>query len=494
MPVKINSHAITPAPTITFDKKFVKNANGVIGADYSINLKGDLIAYKGNPIESGGSVYISDNPVYASYSPDDDPISSIDSSNLLSTIMKKQEYIRQIFSSGQSSGLPILLEVLGFNSNTGIKAYCDVEDISFDDESRWTYRCGYSVTLTTSNFLDSINNIFGSNSTEDSFSYYISDASESWSIEELDAYTASTGDITSQNKLYSISHDVSAVGKRVYSSGVLERSPIGQASGYVLSVIGLGYENMPSSILSLGTGLFVANRKIVESIDELKGAYDIKESFTLMPSGQAATETVEISINNELGPISKISINGTITGLNTNSATSRSINSYNNANTYWTSVSGLIYSRANAYVSGVCQLNTIPNTASIGRNFQTGTVTYNYEYDNRPSNLITGALSEDIQVSDTFPGQNFSVTPVIGRSQPIIQYVNSRTEYKRSLQITAVMPFSGCVAVKPPSGDLAAIFEMYKPTSNRTYYSAPIENWNPKTGQYSYTIEWSFEG
>jgi hypothetical protein len=271
-------------------------------------------------------------------------------------------------------------------------------------------------------------------------------------------------------------------------------TPLQQAMGYVNDAIGLGRDNIPTSLLPIIVGLDIYDRKLVETTNKFTGSYQVAETFTLGPAGQPATESVSVNIEQDLGSIVRISINGSIQGLRTNEVSDTSVDSYANAVAYWDSIIGTIYDRANSYLTGGCSLNTVPSSTSIGRNITEGVITYNYSYDNRPANIITGALSEDIQISDTYPGQLINVVPVIGRSQPIIQYINSRSEYKRSLQITANMPFSGCVAVKPPTSDLTTIFDLYKPSGTRVYYSAPSESFNPKTGAYSYSIEWTFEG
>jgi hypothetical protein len=163
-----------------------------------------------------------------------------------------------------------------------------------------------------------------------------------------------------------------------------------------------------------------------------------------------------------------------------------------------------------------------------------GTISYNFTYDNRPPNIIQNSISEDIQVQDTYPGQIFASIPVIGRNQPVLQYLNSvlqylnsRSEYKRSLSINIQMnPFSanwlantGAIITadgywsaatfanvanwtltnKPSVLYTAKIYDAVNPANEagvvtgRVFHSAPQESWNPKTGAYSYSIEWSFE-
>lgn len=488
---------LVPAPeSVSLNKTILRNpGSGTYGAEYTISMNGFLLARKGNPESSGIDPVVewSEDSVYSTFSPDDDPVnSSIESSGLLTAVIRKQEALRFALASGDA----ILLEINGYNIGSGIHAVCDLESISFDDQTRWTNGCGYQIELKTHRFSKSAMGFFGDNGTEDNFSYYISSADESWSIQERDDYTATTGNAEDQKKIYTISHSISAVGQRIYEAdGSVSPSgtAIAQASGYIFNVIGLGSERLRDNFMGLPSGLSTFNRKITEDINAWAGSYSVSEEFALAPSGQLATESINISIDHDLGSLVRVSINGTITGWSTSGITAREVDKYANAETYWQSVSGLIHERTSNYLDNGC-LNTVPTSRSIGKNLTEGIITYNYSYDNRPANSITGALTEDIQISDTYPGQIINVVPVIGRSQPIIQYLNSRSEYRRGLQITATMPIGDdCLTQKPATSDLEAIFNLYKPVGTRVYYGAPQENWNPKTGQYSYAIEWTFE-
>ena len=481
MPVKINGISIAPAPMVTMSKTYVSSPGvGVLGAEYSINLNGTLIAYKGNPVASGTtpSTSLSTSSVYDSYSVED-PTINLSPDALLNSIMKKQDYLRHLVASGQSTGLPLLLEIVGYNENKGIKAYCDVSEISFDDQSRWTNTCGYTIGLKTASLNESANGL----SLESLAN--VSSAEDSWSFQESNFTVGSTFQV--QAKTFTVSRSCSAVGMRVFTSGGVV-APIQTAINYVQSSMGLGGGIPTFDYLPIGD---TVNHKVTENRNDYTGSYSVTEEYTLVPAGGTATEVVTISVDSDLSSLVKVSINGTITGLDTNSAESAETNRVANAEFYWVGLN--LYSRVGTYVPDGTELNEIPLSQSVGRNFAEGTISYSYTYDNRPVNLITGALSEDIQVSDTYPGQLINVVPVIGRSQPIIQYLNSRSEYKRSLQISANMPFVDGAAVKPPKDDLTSIFNLYKPEGNKVYYEAPQETFNYKTGQYSYSVSWTFE-
>lgn len=372
MPVKIVKggvdYFLAPAPVVTIGKSYLRNVGtGVIGSEFSINLKGDILAWKGNPVSSGSDPTVTNSTdlIYSDFSQDNDPINTnLASSGYLNAIIKKQERIRELFTESTNSGIQIHILPFG-GTGSGISAYCSLDSLEFDDQSRWTNRCGWTASLKTNRLINSANSgLFSSHGTEDSFTYYISDAQNEWRISEQEEYTASTGNMLAQQKIYNIAHTVSAVGQRTYtSSGVV--SPIVQASGYVHNVIGLGSGGLPNNYLGMPDTYAVYNRTITETINPIAGSYSIDENFILGPSGQAATEVVQISIENDLSPLTKVSIDGRITGLNTQSPTGRSVNRYENATSYWNSVSGVLYSRV---ITQVPLINSIPLSTSVGKN------------------------------------------------------------------------------------------------------------------------------
>jgi len=97
-----------------------------------------------------------------------------------------------------------------------------------------------------------------------------------------------------------------------------------------------------------------------------------------------------------------------------------------------------------------------------------------------------------------------SETPVIGRAKgPILQFLGANTSSKRSLSISAVfsVDFTSatfCSNLNTPAGNLTsarALAQTIRPSSstNTVYDTAENESWNPKTGAYTYNIEWTYE-
>tara|TARA_R110000824_G_scaffold34484_3_gene109317 strand:- start:15504 stop:17363 length:1860 start_codon:yes stop_codon:yes gene_type:complete len=616
MPIKINNQYIVPAPLVSFDKNYIHSADGeTIGAEYTISLAGKILPNKGNPVVDSATFESSFSSASwaGTKSPDDDPSHGIaDVDDDLLSIMSKQEALRQVFSIGQA----VQVEILDLNLRSGgrgIKFVGNVQSIQFSDEGRWVLPCSYTVSLTTNNFLESVDGgDFTAHHSEDEFRYFIKEASETWDIEESEQKYYRGDNSSTTLKVYEISHSISSVGQAVYSAtGVFDAAgdqaqttqgrydapyvnglaPWQQASGYVYKVLEGGGNNFPGGVFDIdgstftfGNALFdnsgtdkyiLADRTLTENINIKGGSYSIDERFVVFPSGAfndgnpiVHTNNVNVSVGED--GLSQISIDGVIRGLNTIAfeATGNmghtfypnrhEDNSFKNANDYYnnyvladvggSSLSSRVYHLARK-ASELDWLHPRAKSNSKGLNASEGTISYNFTYDDRPPNIIQGSVSEDISVNDTHPGQIFATIPVIGRNQPVLQYLNSRSEYKRSLSINVQMPkfspnwiaetgaiitasgyWSAAQGVqstsitnpdtndsilwwlhsKKPSvtnaGDFQKIFDAANPANEilangftnevingRCFHSAPTESWNPRTGQYSYSIEWTFE-
>ena len=367
-------------------------------------------------------------------------------------------------------------------------------------------------------------------------------------------------------------------------------SPWQQASGYVYETLEAGKGNFPGGVFSIdnrsfttfGSALFgntgsdvyiLADRTLTENIDIKGGVYSINEAFVAIPSGDfndgyPITHDNNVNISRGEDGLTQVSIDGTIRGLNSvqfeNSGDMGHVfypnrhedNSFKNARDYYinylhanvggSALASRIYHLARQ-AGEVTWLHPQPKSKSEGLNFSQGTIVYNFTYDDRPPNIIQGSITESIDINDTHPGQIFATIPVIGRNQPVLQYLNSRSEYKRSLSINVSMaPFeanwiedsgaiitadgywSSAVGVSTLSGadandgiswwlynkkpsitntaNFAKIFDAANPANEtsangfsnpvigcRCFHSAPTESWNPRTGQYSYSVEWTFE-
>lgn len=401
---------------------------------------------------------------------------------------------------------------------------------------------------------------------------FIDDYSENWSI-EVDETNGTTN--TSQSnpttlpanhissfRTYRLTRNITATGRTMYyeeASTIKRREAWEQAKQYIYSSVlkdndnnsnnnSTGYEQFPEYSLGpyFGSGFLNIAKDIwggynhlrTESIDVTAGTVTINDTWLLSSGNAYENYNGSVSKGSDTH-IHKVSLDGTIKGLssvhagstqyggsNTSVAT-YGINPqnthYQNALYKWHQVSNSgtygpnchLYRRAQSLVH--VPLNAIPLSISLASNEFTGELTYNIEYDSRIQNVVSGALSESITCSDTYPGDVFAVIPVLGRQNgPVLQYIGGRTEYQRSLNIDLVMDryyTSGngslqqrirqqSVLSKPSLNEpfksqINSIIHAYSPIQEagiRKYFvSPPSETWDASSGRYSLQINWTYE-
>lgn len=197
--------------------------------------------------------------------------------------------------------------------------------------------------------------------------------------------------------------------------------------------------------------LYDYNRSI--DIDESRGSINFSDDF-IYKNGQPWIDTYTVSTSMSEDFTKEIKINGTIKGLhkinnlnyvtgNLSAAASGSsilapllsgiVHSgnmkYTNALSGYLSLTGLMFTRAMEYngtqtnpipnIPGITPntfLNSIPISITEGFNPTNGTIEYTYVFNNRSSgSIISGALSEVINVTDNGPLPRISNIPVLGR-------------------------------------------------------------------------------
>lgn len=362
---------------------------------------------------------------------------------------------------------------------------------------------------------------------------FIEDFSEDWSLEAED----SVGESPHNPRKYRISHNLSATGKTVYNnSGIIDRPAWVQAKDFVLRRLANDMAsnvsgNYPNVMGQIGSGTIDLvntyrgfNHVRTEQVNEKGGTFSISENWIL--SSGSSTENYNVSIQTSTSdPFVGVTIDGNIQGLteltpsgygdfltvSNSGAYAKALDKYNTvSNSGKFGLTSDVYKRVNNMVA--VQLNAQPISQSLATNTYAGTITYNLAFNNRPTNIISGVLSEQIQVNDTYPGDVFAVIPVLGRKQgPILQYIGGRTEYKRDVSLNLVMDYTKVPygdkrnplllkkpsLVEPTATQIANLLKELSPQGEqgiRKYFvSPPSESWSPKEGQYSFNVTFTYE-
>jgi hypothetical protein len=408
----------------------------------------------------------------------------------------------------------------------------------------------------------------------DRYGGFVEDFSENWAIEAEDGngITIDPRIRGAENviRTYRLTRNVSATGKTLYGpkssithghrfeawtqardfirkkvmqSGVYTDYPQLDMSKY----LGSGFINLASNAYG------GYNHSRTENIDKTAGTYSISDTW-LLSSGtsyetynmsfSSSVDTTEntVGIQGTIKGLSSIPPSGSIFGGNMDSnlknspyenATLKYIEITNNGNF---GITSHIYKRITNVTS--LQFNPIPQSITVGVNEFTGEITYDMTFNTRPCSVIPGTISETINVNDTYPGDIFAIIPVLGRSTgPVLQYLGSRTEYRRDASIELVfssnnVPCTTTSTTTPAPGQpeptttteapsvviprdrnqfLFSKPTLYEPTRTqinnlikslspayeygiRKYFlNPPTESWNARERRYSLNLSWVYE-
>lgn len=412
-----------------------------------------------------------------------------------------------------------------------LECYPRIISLQFNESSNnWVQSIPYTIVVEYDS--EPVGNIAGYGSGENTpglMSPYISNYTDNWTVQFAEgnakyAYTTSQGG-DSNPIVLQVSHNLSAQGKSHYSGpgdtgtpGTLNKPAWQEARDYVNSLAGWNSE-MVAGVggLNLNANNFTGYDHFrIQSVDKAGGVYTLTENWTALSTNisnpRAATEDFTIDIVNALdAEYGTVTVGGTIQGLQTvnygtNSGDFAIVqDKYVAASGYWNSIKGsLLYGRADfAGSQEGLTLNAIPSNRTVGHSPSQGIITYNYEYNTRPSYCIPNARYENVIINDSKPAHAFNTIQVLGRAQgPIFQYFNTVTEFTRTVQIDLLMSgnqgcgFANLVSGNNPeraveTGILCPLFQGLNSMYSTIYTRQDSSSWSPKTGRYSRNVVWA---
>lgn len=424
MPTRVmyNGSRLIPAPLVRVDKQYSKTADGEnIGTVFSLSIVGKVLAFKGSP-DSSGNWWTS-----GGYPPDE----TIPHDERLGVLIRKQEALRELFSEEGH-----MLEFQSADGTAPMKCNPRIISIEFTQDIWYNY-FDYTINLEAD-----VVYVNGQALGEDGYSEYITEGSETWAF-DTDEDRPQGPDTP---RTYRVTHNVSAKGKRFYDdTGTLVKPAWKWAQDWVLPRLGFDetialspeVNNLDEATPEYGAWNHIRN----EQIDEKGGNYSVTETWVLASTN--AIEEFTVSSRNSIDTgLTTVNIEGQVTGLEERNANFEVTNSkYTNAQNKFAVVQAATHTRAQSYSGVTLNVDSVSNT--VGRNPVNGVITYSYEYNNRPSNLITGTLSESISVQDNWGVDSFAPIFVLGRNAgPVIQNLGTHRERSRQLNIELVMPIA----------------------------------------------------
>lgn len=558
--------------SVRFGNSYKITLNGTIIAGKGSPYSSGTI--KTDPIWHTGSNYSSYDHAANTWDHKGPNKYNVDADKRLGSIIIQQRGLRELFAT---DGLHLrVYHTYDTGDSPALSCNCVVDSINFE-EGIWVDTCKYTIELTTyviyhnkenpedypfklsnnhpdahASGLSPTNFTFlhGDSGVSTDRGYasgaYIEDFSEDWSFEEDDQFFNVDDNGFIKAQAYRVTRNLSSTGRTAYLNNA-------NIAGWIIAkdfvknyLLASGGENLANRSLTdfyadtgnLGQGYFISavsrgdyfNHTVSENFSVTEGTYSLSETFVLCSggsnSGAMETYTMQVTSDHQ-NPFINVSINGSVQGLSVKPSGDYKpligeSGKYDMAIKHWGKISGSgifgisspIYKRANSAV-GVA-LNSQPKSISIGLNKIQGTIDYALEFDNRPTNFISGVSHETVSINDTYPGDVYATIPVIGRKQgPIFQSMGTRTEYRRDVSLEFVLDYYDTFY---PSGSNNAsrlsmlkkpiLYEPYRaqifnfisgvcpfnePGVRKYFMNPTTETWSPKEGRYSLNLSWVYE-
>lgn len=414
----LGGYEFDPVPVVSIQKTWIRTESGApIGALKTATFTGTLLSEnKSNP---------------------DNPLSLRD----------------QMDAEFESCDQCVQME-LTCDSGVIIDAYVRIQSIDWGQSpDNWTVTIPIGVTVEWDEAQDNIATVSG----ETPCGACLRSITDNWSFNVLDTPAAYEVSNCSGPSFFQFEHTVEATAIDCCVSGTM-------TSGYVIA------QNWVNDQLGFDSSLFagmpefgfnngdfqVCGHTRAGTLNRFGGSYTMTETFTVSsPAVDCCFDDFEVACEeNTQSRLNTYSIQGTITGFE-----ARASGNFNTIETTkiqqamscFNSIESSLADRINCFVdtspSGVCPVNPIPLTKSVGYSPTAGTVTYNYTYDNRPLSLVEGAIFENISITDDNDQEQIIEIPIPGRiAGPILKSCLTQPAKRKSVNIQVIFPYEDCPA------------------------------------------------
>jgi len=483
--VSYNSGEIAPVEAVSISTNPIHNEAGDrIANTYSINIRGKLLSNRGSPTSSG---------TFTSTGTECQIIAEtgISDANWLESLLTKRCALGNLLETDY-----LKLSIGTVSATSDLTCWPRVVGFSVDESENpqyWPYTISFEA-----------DNLFCNGTPMDpTGNYKLKSVSETWE------FNYSEEDVSSEygdNRVYNVSHTVSAQGMRTYgASGILTYSGIDAARSYVQSRIGLLAQQPVTAISGFDNYTTKYNYVDVHSIDVVGANYSVTENWIYATGAYLESYTVEQQTSSSRS-CPTVTINGSIRGLGVRSLASGTMTTskYDNALAFW---SGLYPSGLHARAQNLTgyTLYSDPTSTSVSMAPVAGTIDYNYEFQGGPTRWLSQANWENITLSNTFEEDAFATVQILDGGE-ILQPINSGGYYKlhkTSLTVDAVYPCDTGIHRFGPrftssmSGELQSLINAYNPllTISGVGYQAvesQNESWNAYDSIYNYNVVWSW--
>lgn len=414
--VLYSGKALIPAPLVSVSKNYIKTGDDTtIGIIYDITLNGFLLPFMGSP--SGTFV----SPVDAFWTLGGDPPDESfgDNDVAFSSLVKKQEAIRHLFSQNGK-----LLEMYAGASPAIIRCNPRVISIEFQ-QGQWVDRIPYTITLQADwVFIAGL-----PTDTEDIFEVELIDTGqENWTFSEITGLVGSG---------YTVSHTISAHGIAGYDETGIPFSGAGEVAGGEAwkhaktwcdnRAIGVVDPNVMFAIIGI-SGLIGGSYSKNTNLTHFNGDYSITETWILSQQNYFIQKSFTSNKNVD-GKIDA-SYSGKITGISEGEKTGGPL-AITNAKSGIPTNSEAKTETENALgdLLETFVLGTAPSTKNVSINNADATVNFAFSWSTDEEETFTSSCEASLSFDEGNGTYNLSLSCTIqGKGDtPAIKLVNAKT-------------------------------------------------------------------
>lgn len=365
---------------------------------------------------------------------------------------------------------------------------------------------------------------------------YVSSIQNSYSIENIDTlnyygYTSSTSSTMYPTlsgeylPTYRITRTIGATGKEAGAGALVNAKKC---------VSGLIEQDV--QFWQVLNNLTVFERNSAVDINPIDGTYTIVDTYTAISGAPLNNWTETFTVNHSVDETLKrtITINGTIQGLGKTWSTSMdlfkdtsnaikptyqqpALSKYQCASGAFDTIQNHLYQRAisttfpattgqggtvnyygyknvfSAY-SGI--INPIPLSMSVDHDESNGTITYNYTYDTRPISLVSGSISENLTVEDTYGTRSYAQLPVVG-GRPLYQDLGTYASSNRTATYEGSFPYTNGILPPQTTMYINNVLSEFDPQKIQTTFISKLIkddiNTDIMTGRYTRSKTWTYQ-
>lgn len=486
--VTYNNKYLRPAPFVNIETNVERYDNGDISnVTYRINIDGWILANQGSPTSSG---------VFGDFGPE--ICENIPVTGWTNSILRKSCSIQDLFGEDYKE---LCLGNQGYSGN--ITAYPRLISYSLDTSDENAQYAKYSVELEADDLLCGGMSIRPSGSDSCIRSY-----DEDWEF-SYDR-TNTTSDL-GYNRIFEISHNISANGRPQIVGGVVTKTAAQCAKEFVCERMshGLGSPLPENCTLPSIYNASTKKRNYVDihTVNELAGLYTVSESWIYTSGDTTNNYTLSLSTSESEG-YDAVTIDGAITGYECRVSGYVTESAFTNAKLEWQSMTASSGFRNIAETVTGLTLDPQSESSTIGFNSFTGVIDYSYSYKERPVRLIPSAKFEKITPQNNWEEDLMTTVTILDQGE-LVQKLNNSSYKAPSTTLGIDVVYENGLVTHPYgprfhsglAAEIQSVVDTYHPSGfvvsgsglfNNILVESQTEDWDRNTGAYSYSVTWKY--